>query len=69
MAESFLHTLKTAWIALEDFDTHAPAQRAVFEYIEVCYNRQRCHAAHGDLAPLVYEQTVKTHEICCPEKC
>ena len=42
---------------------------AVFEYIEVFYNRQRCHSAHGYLAPLVYEQTLKTHEMFCPEKC
>jgi transposase InsO family protein len=69
VAESFLHTLKTALIYLEDFDTHEQAQMAVFEYIEVFYNRQRCHSANGYLAPLVYEQTLKTNEIFCPEKC
>jgi transposase InsO family protein len=69
VAESFFHTLKTEWLYLEDFDTHEQAQMAVFEYIEVFYNRQRCHSANGYLAPLVYEQTLKTHEIFCPEKC
>ena len=69
VAESFFHTLKTELIYLEDFDTHEQAQMAVFEYIEVFYNRQRCHSANGYLAPLVYEQTLKTHEIFCPEKC
>jgi putative transposase len=69
VAESFFHTLKTALISLEDFDTHEQAQTAVFEYIEVFYNRQRCHSANGSLAPLVYEQTLKTNEIFCPEKC
>jgi hypothetical protein len=44
-------------------------QTAVFAYIEVFYNRQRCHAANGYLAPLLYEQTLKTNEIFCPEKC
>jgi putative transposase len=68
VAESFFHTLKTELIHLEDFDTHDHAQTAVFEYIEVFYNRQRCHSANGYLAPLVYEETLKTNESLCPEK-
>ena len=67
-AESFFHTLKTELIYLEEYDTHEQAQTAVFEYIEVFYNRQRCHSANGSLAPLLYEQTLKTNEIFCPEK-
>jgi putative transposase len=67
VAESFFHTLKTELIYLEDFKTHEYAQTAVFEYIEVFYNRQRCHSANGYLAPLVYEQALKTSEIFCPE--
>jgi putative transposase len=69
VAESFFHTLKTALVYVEDFNTHEQAPTAVFEYIEVFYNRQRCHSANGSLAPLVYEQTLKTNEIFCPEKC
>jgi transposase InsO family protein len=69
VAESFFHTLKTELIYLEDYDTHEAAQTAVFEYIEVFYNRQRCHSANGYLAPLLYEQALKTSEIFCPEKC
>jgi putative transposase len=69
VAESFFHTLKTELIYLEDFDTREQAQTGVFEYIAVFYNRQRCHSANGYLAPLVYEQTLKTNEILCPEKC
>jgi putative transposase len=69
VAESFFHTLKTELISLEEFDTHEQAQTAVFEYIEVFYNRQRCHSATGSLAPLAYEQTLKIHESLCPEKC
>ena len=69
VAESFFHTLKTELIYLEDFDTHEQAQTAVFEYIEVFYNRQRCHSANGYLAPLAYEQALQTHESLCPEKC
>jgi putative transposase len=69
VAESFFHTLKTELIYLEDFDTREQAQMAVFEYIEVFYNRQRCHSANGYLAPLAYEQALKTNGILCPEKC
>jgi transposase InsO family protein len=69
VAESFFHTLKTELIYLEDFETHEDAQTAVFEYIEVFYNRQRCHSATGYLAPLAYEQTLKTQESLCPAKC
>jgi len=69
VAESFFHTLKTELIYLEDYPTHEAAQTAVFEYIEVFYNRQRCHSANGYLAPLTYERALKTHESLCPEKC
>jgi putative transposase len=69
VAESFFHTLKTELIYLEEYDTHEQAQTAVFEYIEVFYNRQRCHSANGYLAPLLYEQALKTNESLCPEKC
>jgi putative transposase len=69
VAESFFHTLKTELIYLEEYDTREQAQTAVFEYIEVFYNRQRCHSANGYLAPLAYEQILKTHESLCPEKC
>jgi transposase InsO family protein len=59
VAESFFHTLKTELIYLEDFETREQACDAVFEYIEVFYNRQRRHSANQYLAPLVYEQTLK----------
>jgi putative transposase len=69
VAESFFHTVKTALISLEDFKTHEQARTGVFEYIAVFYNRQRCHSANGSLAPLAYEQALKTHGTFCPEKC
>jgi transposase InsO family protein len=69
VAERFFHTLKTVLSYLEDFGTRGHAQTAVFEYIEVFYNRQRCHAADGYLAPLAYEQAFNTNGVLCPEKC
>jgi putative transposase len=59
VAESFFHTLKTECVYLETFETREQAQDALFDYIEVFYNRQRRHAANGNLAPLVYEQCHK----------
>jgi putative transposase len=69
VAERCFHTLKTALLPLEDCDTHEQAQPGVGEYIDVFYNRQRCHAANGSLAPLASEQALKTNGILCPEKC
>jgi putative transposase len=69
VVESFLHTLKTELLYLETWDTHEQTQTAVFEYIEVFYNRQRCHSANGYLAPLAYEQALKANGTLCPEKC
>ena len=56
VAESFFHTLKTELIHHEDFQTREEAQQAIFEYIEVFYNRQRKHSTNGYLAPFKYEQ-------------
>jgi putative transposase len=62
VAESFFHTLKTELIHLEDFDTHDQAKTAVFEYIEVFYNRQRCHSTNGYLAPLAYTYCIPSND-------
>ena len=56
VAESFFHTLKTELIHHEDFQTREEAQQAIFEYIEVFYNRQGKHSTNGYLAPFKYEQ-------------
>jgi hypothetical protein len=56
VAERVFPILKTALVYVEDFETHEQAQTAVFESIAVFSNRQRRHAATGDLAPLASEQ-------------
>ena len=56
VAESFFHTLKTELIHHEDFQTREEAQQAIFEYIEVFYNRQRKNSTNSYLAPFVYKQ-------------
>lgn len=58
VAESFFKTLKTEMVYHRDFKTKAAAKLAIFEYIEVWYNRQRRHSALGYLTPCQYEKDV-----------
>lgn len=61
MMESFFATLECELLAHQRFRTHEEARAAVFDWLEVFYNRQRRHSALGYLAPAVYEQTYPTH--------
>jgi transposase InsO family protein/transposase-like protein len=54
-AESFFHTLKVELIHGERFARRAQMQQAVFEYIEVDYNRKRRHSANGMISPDAFE--------------
>jgi transposase InsO family protein len=38
------------------FATRAEVRAAVFDYIEVWYNRQRLHSSLGYLSPAVFER-------------
>ena len=53
--ESFWATLKTALLRGRSFPTHAEARRALFDYLEVFYNRRRLHGALGFTSPVEYE--------------
>jgi transposase InsO family protein len=55
VAESFFATLKTEMVYRQPLPTRAAARQAVFEYIEVFYNRQRLHSALGYRSPVEYE--------------
>src|SRR3982751_356205 len=50
--ESFFASLKTERVHEARFRTRADARAAVFEYIEVFYNRQRLHSALGYRTPV-----------------
>lgn len=54
--ESFFHSLKVEAIHDEPLMTREQMRQAVFEYIEVDYNRQRRHSALGYLSPENYEK-------------
>ena len=55
VAESFFHTLKTELTYHFNFKTKEEAKKAIFEYIEVFYNRQRLHSANDYYSPVEYE--------------
>lgn len=55
VAESFFATLEHELLSTERFATHAEARRALFEFIEVWYNRQRRHTSLGSVSPARYE--------------
>lgn len=54
MMESFWATLKTECVQ-QPFATRAQARTALFEYIEVFYNRQRLHSSLGYRSPDQFE--------------
>jgi transposase InsO family protein len=54
-AESFWGTLKTELVYLERFATREQARAAIFEYIEVFYNRTRLHSSLGYVSPERFE--------------
>ena len=54
MMESFFATLRTGCSAIR-FATIQEARQAVFDFIEIWYNRQRRHSALGFLSPAQFE--------------
>jgi len=55
--ESFFASLKKELVHDARFATRAEARAAIFEYIEVFYNRQRRHSSLGYVSPAEYEQS------------
>lgn len=58
VAESFFATLKTELVADADWHTRREARKALVEFIEVWYNRQRRHETLGYRTPVQYEMEV-----------
>ncbi|MGH2967350.1 MAG: IS3 family transposase [Solirubrobacterales bacterium] len=60
MAESFFATLETELIDRSEWASPAAAKAAVFDYIEVFYNRIRRHSSLGNLSPGQYEERYRS---------
>ena len=56
VAESFFSTLKAELVERTNFKTRSEAATAVFDYIEVFYNRKRMHSALGYRSPASFEE-------------
>jgi putative transposase len=56
VAESFFHSLKMELVHGKLYETRQEAKTAIFEYIEVFYNRQRRHSHLGYLSPVDFEK-------------
>jgi putative transposase len=57
--ESFFHSLKTELVYRKKFRTREEAKQAIFEWIEIWYNRQRLHSALNYMSPVRYEEMVR----------
>lgn len=53
--ESFWSTLKLELVYRGRFQTRAQARRAIFDFIETFYNRQRLHSSLNYLSPVDFE--------------
>ncbi len=55
VAESFFASLECELILRSHWQTHAQARLAVFEFIEVWYNRQRRHSSLSYMTPVEFD--------------
>jgi len=56
MAESFFASVQTELLDRKIWSRRSELKAAIFEYIEIFYNRTRRHSRLGYLSPLEYEQ-------------
>ncbi|MCJ7764523.1 MAG: IS3 family transposase [Thiovulaceae bacterium] len=62
VAESFFHSLKTELTHHHKFETRSQPNQAIFEYIEVFYNRQRLHSSNDYMSPVDFENQLLLNE-------
>jgi putative transposase len=63
VAESFFSTLKLDLVYVTRFKTREEAKRALFEYMEVFYNRKRRHSSLGYISPVEFERVATTKRL------
>jgi len=51
--ESFFHSLKVEQVNHDDYKTRSEARSAIFNYIEIFYNRKRRHSSIEYLCPQI----------------
>lgn len=56
VAESFFGNLKNELVHHSDFESRDTARAAIFDYIELFYNRSRIHQSLGYVSPVQFEQ-------------
>ena len=61
--ESFFASLKKEMWYRRSFTAELDAERAVFEYIEVFYNRERLHSSLGYVSPAAFESRQPDHTV------
>ncbi|MDT8284430.1 MAG: IS3 family transposase, partial [Thermovirgaceae bacterium] len=54
--ESFFRTLKTELVRGSRFGSRDEAKRAIYEYIEIFYNRYRLHSSLEYMSPEEFEK-------------
>ena len=59
VVESFFGTLTKELLVDGEFPTRNAASRAIFEFIEIWYNRQRRHSSLGYCTPVQYENQIQ----------
>jgi putative transposase len=64
VSESFFSTLKKELIELTHFTDQTQAAAAIFEYIEVFYNKIRAHSTIGYRAPAEFEEDKRIMKKC-----
>ena len=58
--ESFYRSLKVELIYQNNYQARRQAQRDIFEYSEIFYNRERLHSSLGYCSPEEYESLMLT---------
>lgn len=63
ISENFVSTLKCELVHRWRFPTWEAARSAIFEYLEVFYNRKRLHSSLGYMSPESYEDLGTKEEV------
>lgn len=63
VAESFFNSLKSELIRKISCETRSQTSQAIFEYIEIFYNKRRLHSSNNYLSPDDFEEQMLQKEI------